>query len=170
MTPVLSSAALLARMVDGRSMIITMFAPIAQSYTLERAVIGTAGLMSKTGFNVRLIELLECDGERSDVMLAAVGVTKPRPRLLKVLCCVCGSLLSGPNSYKKHRVLHESDVIVCGGCSCAFKDRFYYKLHRVKCYKICPFKMSDVACKFKAKTNEVIVKHMEKNHRFDRQT
>ena len=158
----LTSQALLARMVDGRSLVITMFGRSAKSYTLEKAVIETAGLETK-GLNLRLLELVNYDDERSDVMCAEVGATKPRPRLVGVLCSKCGSLLAGPHSYTRHRVLHDGDMIVCNDCHGAFGDKFYYRTHLNNCYFICPF-----VCQFRAKSAKDVKKHMMCKHRYDK--
>ena len=166
MIPVLNTDVLLARMVDGQSVIIDLFGDTNHIYTLERAVIGTAGL-AMVGRNLQLLELVERDGESSDVMLAEVGITKPRPKLVNVLCRVCGSLLAGSHSFSRHRELHDGEVIACTECGAAFADHYFYRRHRVNCRHVCPFLNSSTKCQFKAQSSDKIKRHMWKKHRFD---
>lgn len=167
MMPVQSSEAVLCRMVDGRSMIIIISGATTKSYTLETAVIGTAGL-EMSDRNLKLIEMLECDEERSDLMLAEVGVAKPRPRCCAVLCLVCGCALGESYTYHRHKKLHDGEVRVCEGCNGAFADKYFYNAHKGKCYHYCPFKNSQRACMFKAKDEVTVKKHLKRKHYFEK--
>ena len=165
--PVPRTETLLARMSDGRSMIIMIHTDV-KIYTLERKVIQTAGLMTR-GPNLQLIEMVENDVERCDLMFAEVGVTKPR--LVTVLCRVCGSLLSETYSFKRHIVLHENDgVIVCSDCGGAFRDRYFYTHHLSKCFFFCPFVNSARSCQFKDKNEASVKNHVRGKHSFDKLT
>lgn len=166
-TVALSSPAAVGELEDGRTTVLVMNEEKGGSlYTLDPSVTRVAGL-EVSGGNLLHIEMKTKDTQ-TDIILAEIGISKPRPKLLGVQCLDCGSIFRKHFSLTRHMKLHEvTDPLVCKECLAVFKDKFYYNAHRATCLFYCPFRKSSRSCTFKSKSKIKVKAHMKKQHRYD---
>ena len=130
--------------VLGRKLLLTIVQHDVSVYTLGREVVGVAGLEFSES-SVKFVQLVSESDIVIDLYLAEVGVTKPRPRSIGVLCAECGTILLGRRNFVRHTKLHTIGVLQCKYCKEAFKDQFYLQDHSPSCsFTAVPFNKKTV--------------------------
>lgn len=165
--PCLSSATL-ARIDDGRTIVIYRGGPATPNVklcTLPEEVAGVSGLwwdQSKTA--VQVIKVTQS----GELLLAMLGNTATRSKLLGVLCNVCGLKLNDKRNLSNHMKQHDTTggMFVCPRCHGVFRDSYFFKAHKIICHFPCPFTKT-TNCKFKAKTVSEVEKHTSRKHKYD---
>ena len=163
-----SCMATLASLEDGRTMLLYKSGEAtAKQLTLPGEVVGVSGLCwEQAKAAVQVIQLTQS----GEVLLVMLGSAKPRPKILGVLCNICGKKLNDRRNLTTHMKQHDlaGGLFVCADCGVVCRDSFFYKAHKLRCYFPCPFAYTD--CKFKAKKRKDIDKHMQRKHKYDDMT